>query len=189
MNDSLLMGVLHGPADLHEQVQASGDRQAMLIAIVRELYSAHEFHHEVGSAAVRRAGVNHLGDVGMIHHCQGLPFGLKPRHHRPSVHAQLDDLQRHPPPDRLLLFGDIHHATSAFTDLLAKFVVADRRAELLRRRVDANGGARRRCTRLRARCLEEFTGGHVITQHGFDALAQAGVLTAGPRQVGGTLLR
>jgi hypothetical protein len=34
------------------------------------------------------------------------------------VHAQLDDLERHAPPHRFGLLGDIHHATPAFADAL-----------------------------------------------------------------------
>jgi hypothetical protein len=35
----------------------------------------------------------------MVHHRQGLPFGLEPGNHLPGVHPQFDDLQGHLPPD------------------------------------------------------------------------------------------
>ena len=33
-----------------------------------------------------------------------------------GVHARLDDLERHAPPHRLGLLGDIHHTATAFAD-------------------------------------------------------------------------
>ena len=41
------------------------------------------------------------------------------------VHAQLDDLERHAPPHRFLLFGHINHAAAALADLLEQLVAAD----------------------------------------------------------------
>jgi hypothetical protein len=38
----------------------------------------------------------------MVHHRQGLPLGLEAGDHLPRIHPRLDDLQRHPPLDRLL---------------------------------------------------------------------------------------
>jgi len=56
-----------------------------------------------GSPALRQAGrlplrrfgrpcIENFGDVGMIHHRQGLPLRLEARHHLPGVPCQLDDL-------------------------------------------------------------------------------------------------
>ncbi|MBE0544266.1 MAG: hypothetical protein IH623_23245 [Verrucomicrobia bacterium] len=64
----------------------------------------------------------------MVHHRQRLPLRLKPRHHLLGVHAQLDNLERHAPPHRLGLFGDIDHAAPAFTDPFQKFVTPERLA-------------------------------------------------------------
>ena len=46
--------------------QILGDRHAM-----------DQLHDEVRAAAVRGAGIEDLGDVGMVHHGQGLPLGLE----------------------------------------------------------------------------------------------------------------
>ena len=55
-----------------------------------------------GRPDVGRAGVEHLGDVRMVHHRQRLPLGLEAGDDLPRVHARLDDLQRDPAADRLL---------------------------------------------------------------------------------------
>ena len=72
-----------------------------------------------------RPGVEHFGDVRMVHHGQRLPFGLETCHDLFGVHAQLDDLERNATAHRLLLLGDIDHAATAFPDFLAKLVPAD----------------------------------------------------------------
>ena len=121
-----------------------------------------QLHHEVRPAAVGRARIEHLGDVGMIHHRQGLPLGLEPGDHLPRVHARLDDLERDPALDRLRLLGHVDHAHAAFADLLEQLVGADLRAGLLGDglvdggRVVAAGPVekRARCSWERSKCLD-----------------------------------
>ena len=36
-----------------------------------------QLHHEVGPARVGGSAVEHVGDVGVVHQRQGLPFGLE----------------------------------------------------------------------------------------------------------------
>jgi hypothetical protein len=71
----------------------------------------------VPATFVSRSRVIHFGDVGVIHHCQGLSLSLEAHNHLPRVHAGLDDFQGHAPLDRSLLFGQEHHAHAAFADL------------------------------------------------------------------------
>ena len=85
-----------------------------------------------GRPAVGRAGVEHFGDVRMVHHRQRLPLGLEAGDHLPRVHARLDDLQRDRPLDRLGLLGHEDDAHAAFADLLQQLVRADDRAGALR---------------------------------------------------------
>ena len=61
----------------------------------------------------------------MIHHRQRLALGLEPSDNLLGVHAQLDDLQRHAAPDRLLLFGYIDDAAAAFANHLTQLVMAN----------------------------------------------------------------
>ncbi len=84
-----------------------------------------QFHHEVGAPAFGGARVEHLGNVGMVHHRQRLPLGFEAGDHLPRVHARLDDLQRDAAFDRLLLLGHVDDAHAAFADLLQQLVGAD----------------------------------------------------------------
>ena len=106
--------------------------EIVLVAIIRDPDAAHQFHHEIGPAGLGRAGIEHLGDVRMVHHRQRLPLRLEPGDHLPGVHAQLDDLERDPPAHRLGLLGHVDHAAAAFAELLASLVPADDVAGLSR---------------------------------------------------------
>ena len=107
----------------------------LLVAVLRDRHAFDQLHDEVGPAAVGRAGVEHLGDVRMVHHRQRLPLGLEAGDHLPRVHARLDDLERDRPLDRLGLLGHEDDAHAAFADLLQQLVGADDRAGPL-----GNGG-------------------------------------------------
>ena len=54
-----------------------------------------ELHDEVRAALWRRARIEHLGDVRMVHHGQRLPLGLEAGDDLRGVHSRLDDLERH----------------------------------------------------------------------------------------------
>ena len=60
-----------------------------------------QLHHEVGPARVGGPGIEHPGDVGMVHQRQGLPLDLEPGDDLLGVHPRLDDLQCHLAVDRL----------------------------------------------------------------------------------------
>ncbi len=107
-------------------------RQIVLIAVVRDGNAAHQFHHEIGPARVRRPRIENLGDVGMIHHRQRLPLGLEAGHDRSRVHPQLDDLQRHAPAHGSLLLGDINDAEPSLADFLQQTISADDRLDAFR---------------------------------------------------------
>lgn len=111
--------------------------------------------------------------------------------YRQPASAELDDLQRHAPPHRLGLFGDIDYAAAALADLLQQLVAANRLADDFVGRVGeieldrgpgglGLGGGQR--FRLRVR-----------RKQGFEAGAQGRVAVAGPlqksRAAGGVLER
>ena len=64
----------------------------------------------------------------MVHHRQGLPFGFEPGDDLPGVHARLDDLQGHAPPDRLRLLGQVDDAKPPLANLLQQLIGSDDRA-------------------------------------------------------------
>ena len=106
----------------------------MLVAVVGQRDALDQLHDEEGPPGLGRAGVEHLGDVRVVHQGQGLSLRLEPRQHRPRVHSLLDQLERHLPPHRLGLLGEVDAFPSAFADLLAELVptgddAADQRAQ------------------------------------------------------------
>ena len=118
MDDAFLVCVLDGLADLNEKFQARRGAEVVFVAVIGDFDAAHQFHDEIRAAGFRRARVQHLGNVRMVHQGQRLPLRLEPGDDTLGVHAQLDDLERHPAANRFLLLGHINHAAAAFADLL-----------------------------------------------------------------------
>ena len=125
MNDALLVGVLHGAADLREELQPRPGREALAVAVFGDGNAAHELHDEVRPAVVGRPGIQHPGDVGVVHHRQGLPLGLEAGDHLLRVHAELDDFQGDLATDRFFLLGPVNGAEPAFADELQQPIGPD----------------------------------------------------------------
>ena len=125
VDDPFLVRVLDGLANLDEQVEPIARGKPGFVTILRDLDAAHQFHDEVGPAGVGCAAIEHLGDVGMIHHGQCLALGFEAGNDRLRVHPQFDDLEGDPPAHRFLLLGHIDHAHAAFADLLEELVAAN----------------------------------------------------------------
>ena len=175
VNDALLMGVLDRMADLDEQRESLSSIELILIAVVGDSNTAHQFHHEVGAARLGCAGVQDPGNVGMVHHRQRLALGLNPGDHTAGVHAELDHLEGHPATNGLCLFGDIDHAATAFAEFLADLIVRDHIARFLGRR----SGQHRRAVWARGRCgLKEFSSVVVRPEQELKALTQLRILAA-----------
>ena len=128
VNDPLLMGVLDRLADRDEQLEPFAGRELVAVAVLGDRDALDQLHDEVGPAGVGRAGVEDLGDVGVVHQRQGLPLGLEAGDHLVGVHARLDDLEGDLAADGLLLLGHEDDAHAAFADLLQQLVGADERA-------------------------------------------------------------
>ena len=125
MNHAFLVRVLDGPANLNEQFEPFVGGQMVFVAIIGDLDAPHQFHDEERPARVRGARIQHFGDVGMVHQRQRLPLGFKSGDHIFGLHAQLDDLQRHPAANRRRLFSHIHHPAPPLADWLEQFVMTD----------------------------------------------------------------
>ena len=178
VDDPLLMRVLDGLADLDEQVEAILCGELVLVAVLGDRNPADQFHHEVRPAGLGRAGIEHLGDVRMVHQRQRLPLGLEAGDDLLGVHAQLDDLEGHAPPDRLALLGHPDHAEAAFAELLEKLVAADDRAEFFRKRL-----VKRRWMELISSCPHEAAGFVMRIKQRLDASAKL-VVGTGLQQEG-----
>ena len=131
MDDAFLMGVLNRMANLDEQAQALGCVQVVVVAVIRHPHATHQFHHKVWPARLGRAGIEHAGDVGVIHQGQRLTLGLEAGDNAPGVHSKFDDLNRHAAADRLLLFRHVNHPAASLPDFLPQPVMSDAHPHLL----------------------------------------------------------
>ena len=77
MDDGFLMRVLYPLANSQKELQALPDGEALDVAVFRDRHAGHMLHDEIGLAIGRRSGVEDLGDGGMIHHGERLPFGAE----------------------------------------------------------------------------------------------------------------
>ena len=125
MDDRLLMRVLHSFTDLDEQFHPFSCRQFVLVAIGRDGQPGDILHHEIGAPVERRARVEHLGDVRVIHQRQRLALGLEPRHHFGAVRAGPCQFDGDPTPHRLLLLRQPNLAHSADADQFEQGVRPD----------------------------------------------------------------
>ena len=119
------MRVLNRAADLDKKFQPLLGIEAVLITEVREPHAMHQFHDKKRTTTLRRAGVQHPGNVRMIHQCQCLLLRLEPGDDTLRIHAELDDLERHPAADWQLLFRHINHPATALANFLEQFVRPD----------------------------------------------------------------
>ena len=115
MDESLLVGMLDGVADQQQELQALAQAQSLPITEVGDRQALDEVHSEEGASELGGASIEHAGDVRMTHQRQRLSLRLEASEHLRAVHARLDQLERHPATNRLLLerLVDPAHATFA----------------------------------------------------------------------------
>ena len=145
VDDAPLMGVLDRAADVDEQPQPVIDGEPVLVAVVGDRDASDQFHHKVGMALKRGPGVQDAGDVGMIHHRQRLPLGLKPRDHFTGVHTGFDQLECYLSLERVRLLGQEHGPHPTLADLFEQRVTVDGR---MLRNVELSGYALVGCSSL-----------------------------------------
>ena len=114
------------------QTGANSSRRSLGESWLRSQYSVigdalDQLHDEVGPAGVGGAGVEHPGDVGVVHHRQGLPLGLEAGDHLGGVHPRLDDLDGDLAADGLGLLGHVDDAHAPLADRLEQLVGPDAR--------------------------------------------------------------
>ena len=95
MNHQMLMCVLHGRAELAEQIQPRGERQIVARAIFIERQSFHKLHRQIEAAVRGRSSVQEPGDIGMLQACQYLAFDPEALQNRFTGKLGSYDLQSH----------------------------------------------------------------------------------------------
>ena len=184
MDDALLVCVLHGAADVHEQLEALPSCEPLRVAVFSNRRALDELHDEEGTAFRRRAPVMDFGDVGMVHHRQRLPLGFEASDDLPRVHAGLDDLQSHATTHRPLLLGDEHQSHAAFADLFQQLVRADDRAGAFhdQDRIGLiflwRGGESLGVSHMCRRSFQEIASPEMVGDHPFDALLETRITRA-----------
>jgi hypothetical protein len=178
VDDALVVRVLHRPADAGEQPQPLAGPEALVVAEVRERHALDQLHDEVRArraAGVRGgslAGVEHPGDVGVVHQGQGLAFGLEAGDYLLAVHAGPEDLQGDPAADRLPLLGPVDDTEAALAERLQELVGAEDRS-----------GCFRGASLVGGRPLEEMPRPLVGVEERLDAGPQGAVAAAGAVEV------
>ena len=122
VNDPFLMGVLHCPAHRKHQFQPLPGRKLAFVAELSDRHATDQLHHEIWPPRLGCSRVEHLGDMGVLHECQGLSLRLEAGDDLATVHSRLDDLQCDATFDRAGLLSQVNDAHPAFADLLQKLV-------------------------------------------------------------------
>ena len=125
MNDGFLVGVLDGFTDLNEEAQTIGKRQLSLVAILGDGKALNVFHDEVGLSAESGAGIENLGNAGMIHDGKRLAFRLEALKSDGVEHAGANELQGDLTANGRGLFGKPHLTHATFTKNFEQAVRAD----------------------------------------------------------------
>ena len=118
MNDALLMRVLYGTAHIDEEDQSLSQRQSLGVAVLRDRQAAHQLHREVRIAGVGLAGMQHLGDSGVIHERQRLTLGCEARDDLARELSGVNDLDGNAAPDEARFLGLVHGAHASLTQQL-----------------------------------------------------------------------
>ena len=85
----------------------------VLLQVRGQVMPLDQLHHKVRMALLSRSGIEHLGDIRVVHQCQSLPFRLEASDHLTRVHAWLDDLEGDYASDRFALLRHPHRAHAA----------------------------------------------------------------------------
>nr|WP_235908641.1 hypothetical protein [Roseiconus nitratireducens] len=128
MNDSLLMRVMNGAANLDEQLETFFGRKISLTGKLRDWNSVDEFHDEVRPSILGDPRVQDPRDVVVVHHRQSLLLSAKPVQNLLGIHPRLDELQCYLAANRMFLLRPIHDTESAFAELFLDLIAADRSA-------------------------------------------------------------
>ena len=125
VDDAVLMRVMHRAADRREEFQPRCDRQLALVARHAQRLAAQQLHCEKRTPICRRAAVEYLGDIRMIHPREHLLLELEAGEDLRHPHLGLQKFDGHLPvqpqiarlpDDSECALADLFHETEAFAD-------------------------------------------------------------------------
>ncbi len=119
------------------------------------------------------------GNVRVIHHGQGLAFGLEAGDDLLRIHARLDDLQGDLATHGSGLFGNVNDAHAPLADLLHQLVGADHRAGALGERRQIRGPGSICRARYDGGPIEQALGAFVGFDQGLHSTMQLAIPRAG----------
>ena len=120
-----LVSVLDRLANRDHQGHPLAWAQPRAFGVLGDRQATDQLHHEIGPARGGASRVEDPGDVGMVHHRQGLTFVLEPGDDLARIHPRPDDLEGDLAADRAGLLGPVDDAHPASADHLADRVRAD----------------------------------------------------------------
>jgi len=80
----------------------SATLRTIAVAVLGNGVALDQLHDEVGAARFGGAGVEHAGDIRVVHHGQGLALGLEAGDDGAGVHTELNDLEGDSSGDRVV---------------------------------------------------------------------------------------
>ena len=90
MDNALLVSMFNCIADRDKQIQSFLGTQLVLVTIFSDRNTLDQFHHEVWPSRFSRPSIDHPGNIGVIHHRQGLTLSLEAGDDLLGIHAKLD---------------------------------------------------------------------------------------------------
>ena len=129
MDDELSMRKLQSRADLQDAIHACAQPERVGAAVLHQRCTLDILHDEVGPAVARQPAVEQPRNIRMRQSRQNLPFAQKSAEYRLTVHAALDELERHELFELpVAAFRQHHHAHATATQLTPYAPAADGRA-------------------------------------------------------------
>ena len=132
VDDQVLVRVLHRRGQLQEEVEPRVGVEFAAIGVVDQRRAVDILHHQVGPSVGGGAAVEQPRDVRVVESGEDLPLGAEAADDRIGVHPPLEDLQRHPLVEGVVVaHGQEHRAHAALSQLADEPVGADARLERL----------------------------------------------------------
>ncbi len=102
MHHQMAVGIVHGSANLAEELEPVVDAESMLVAVAGDRHAAYELHHYVGHAVDGLAAIDQAGDMTMLEGGEDLALDTETAARLTLVESRREQLDRY-----LVAEGDI----------------------------------------------------------------------------------